>query len=95
MISLYKPFGLDSSKVNFNGEAFTEAGEIIVKSVNIESITTRANHQLLKTLAHQSGGQMFYKDQLDDLKEQILQNDKIVSVSYEINTFSQLLNYYH
>jgi hypothetical protein len=63
-----------------------------VAALQAELIETKAKHQLLNNIALQSGGQLFYKNQLDALEKAIEQNENIKPVIYKQNEVKELLN---
>jgi hypothetical protein len=60
-------------------------GQFIVKPLQAEFMQTTANHQLLNQLANESGGAMFYLNNLAGVQKAIKQNPKIKPVIYQNN----------
>jgi len=54
----------------------------VVQAVQLESITSTADHGLLRQLANQNGGVLVYPRDLDQLADQILSNESIKPVLY-------------
>ena len=53
---------------------------------------TTANHQLLYNLAAQSGGKMVMPNQISSLKDIIPKNEKVKTISYEENSYENIIN---
>ena len=71
---------------------FTATGKLTVKPLNLESRQSAANHQLLKTIAKQSGGQMLYPSQISQLANLIRKNENIKTVVYEDKHYSDIID---
>jgi hypothetical protein len=80
------------AKVKFGDKLYTKSGIIIIKEIVSEKINTVANHQLLYQMAKQSGGKLFYKNQLDQLQKEILSSDSIKSITYSHKQLTDLVN---
>jgi hypothetical protein len=81
-----------NAKVISGNKSYNKNGQFIVAALQAELIETKANHQLLNNIALQSGGQLFYKNQLDALEKAIEQNENIKPVIYKQNEVKELLN---
>ena len=79
------------SRVKIKDELFKKSGLIIVKEVVAERINTVANHQLLYQIAHRSNGKLIYPKDLEKLKNELLTNDQIKSITYSQITTSPLI----
>lgn len=77
--------------VKIKDELFTKNGLIIVKEVVAERINTVANHQLLYQIASQTGGKLVYPNDLEKLKNELLTNEQIKSITYSQITTSPLI----
>lgn len=71
---------------------FTATGQLTVKSLNLESRQSAANHQLLNTIAKQSGGQMLQPSQINRLANLIRKNENIKTVVYEDKHYSDIID---
>jgi len=80
------------AKVKYGEKLFTKNGVIIIKEIVSEKINTVANHQLLYQITKESGGQLFYANQLKQLEQNILQNDSIKSITYSHKQLTDLVN---
>ncbi len=65
-----------------NGIRHAHDGKFVVQAVQLESMSSTADHGLLRQLAEQQGGSFVYADQMDQLADQILQNNAIKPVLY-------------
>ena len=65
-----------------NGVRQTAEGRFVVQPVQLESMSSTADHGLLRQLATQNGGTFVYPDQMAQLADQILSNDTIKPVLY-------------
>lgn len=76
-----------------NGKSlFKAAGQLTVKALNLETRQSAANHQLLSSLAKQSGGQMLQPGQVSQLADMIRKNDNIKTVVYEDKHYSDIID---
>lgn len=80
------------AKVKFGDKLYTKSGIIIVKEIVSERINTVANHQLLYQISKQSGGKLFYKNQLNQLQKEILSSESIKSITYSHKQLTDLVN---
>jgi hypothetical protein len=80
------------AKVKFGDKLYSKSGIIIIKEIISERINTVANHQLLFQISKQSGGKLFYKNQLEQLEKEILANDNIKSITYSHKQLTDLVN---
>lgn len=73
-------------------QRFTAGGQLTIKPLNLETRQSAANHQLLNTIAKQSGGQMLYSNQINQLADLIRKNDNIKTVVYEDKHYSDIID---
>ena len=78
--------------VKVNNEVFTRNGTITVKAIVAEKINTVANHSLLYQMSTQSGGKLFYKNQLSLLEKDLESNELIKPVTYTQKQLSDLID---
>ncbi|WP_179414934.1 hypothetical protein HDF19_20270 [Mucilaginibacter sp. E4BP6] len=72
--------------------ALTANGQLTIKTLNMETRQSAANHQLLNAIAEQSGGQMLLPSQIDKLANLIKKNDNIKTIIYEGKHYDDLLD---
>ncbi len=80
------------AKTKVGDKLYTKAGIVIIKELISEKINTVANHQLLYQLSKQSGGKLYYQNQLAVLQKDILANDTIKSITYSHKQLTDLVN---
>lgn len=80
------------AKVKYGDKLYTKNGVIIIKEIVSERINTVANHQLLYQISKQSGGKLFYKNQIEQLQKEILASDSIKSITYSHKQLTDLVN---
>ncbi|MEN0056638.1 MAG: hypothetical protein AAGC65_23370 [Mucilaginibacter sp.] len=73
-------------------QQFKATGLLTVKPLNLETRQSAANHALLNTIAKQSGGQMLYPAQLNQLAAMIRKNDNIKTVVYEDKHYNDIID---
>jgi len=67
-------------------------GRLTVKPLNLETRQTAADHQLLRALAKQTGGQFLLPSQVYQLADLIRKNDNIKTLVYEDKHYSDLVD---
>lgn len=85
---------------NYNYEATTTIGsktqmvkgQFAVVPLQVEFLQTTANHQLLSELSRESGGTLFYPNQLEALEKTIVENETIKPVMYTQETVKSWIN---
>ncbi|MDF2450086.1 MAG: hypothetical protein K0R26_2590 [Bacteroidota bacterium] len=80
------------AQVKYGDQLYTKKGTITVKEIVSERVNTVANHHLLYQLASQSGGKLFYKNELTRLQQEILSNDSFKSITYSHRQLTDLVN---
>ena len=73
-------------------QTFTAKGQFTIKALNLESRQSTANHQLLYSMAKQSGGKMLQPSQLNQLPDLIRKNENIKTVVYDDQRYSDLID---
>lgn len=82
-----------TAQTSYNGEAYRSSGSFSVKSIDLEGLTTRANHQLLHQLASNTGGKVFYPNELQALKDSILNREDVRPVVYYQSSVEEIINW--
>jgi len=80
------------ANTTLGGKKFTASGSFYVNALIAEFQQTTANHQLLNTVARQSGGKLFMPQDLLKIVEEIGKNDNIKTISYEDRKYDELIN---
>jgi hypothetical protein len=71
-----------SASVEFNGVRQTAEGRFAIQPVQLEALSSTADHGLLRLLANQYGGTVVYPADMDQLANTILDNESIKPVMY-------------
>jgi hypothetical protein len=67
-------------------------GQFAVIPLQVEFLQTTANHQLLYEIATETGGKVFYPQQLQELEAQLRQNETIKPLIYKQQTTQSWIN---
>ncbi len=70
-------------KTRFDSKDYSVNGNFIVEEVNLEALTTKANHNLLAHLSTLTNGKLLYPNQINELEKIIPENENISTVAYE------------
>lgn len=81
-----------SATVKVGDKIYQKSGAFNVMPVNIESLRTVADHQILYSLAKKHGGEMLFPKQMQQIIEKIKKRDDIKSVSYYQKRFNDVVN---
>lgn len=79
------------SVVKLGGKEYTDTGKFAVKEIQLETADLVARHDLLRQMAEMSGGKTFYLQQLEDLKNDLL-DAEVKPVVYTQRKTSALIN---
>ncbi|MEX2379700.1 MAG: hypothetical protein WD530_03090 [Vicingaceae bacterium] len=71
---------------------YEEKGQFSVEEIQLESIETRANHNVLFQLAEKSGGKMLYLPNLSDFPQELKSRKDIASISYADEAVEDIIN---
>jgi hypothetical protein len=90
----YLPVGDYSyeASVKVGDKLLKQSGTFSIAAVIVEQLQTKANHQLLNSLSQKNGGKLFYPNQFDDLKNELLNRDDILPVAYSEQKLNELIN---
>lgn len=81
------------AKANFNGKSYSKSGNFVVKKIEVESLDTRADHNLLYQLASNSNGAFYTLDNVNDVYKQLETRTDIAPVKYETEKYLDLIDY--
>ena len=81
-----------SSIVELGNETFEETGSFTVVPVNIENLSTRANHHMLYQLANNTNGKFFLPADGDQIVPELKNNNSLKATSYMQEMVYELLN---
>jgi hypothetical protein len=77
----------------YNNKPYTRKGSFTVATINAEDNVINANTTLMRQLATQSGGRMYTAQTTDALKELLINQKELPSVSYSERTIDDFINY--
>lgn len=80
------------AKTNVSGEMHSLEGDFVVKPLDVEFVRTVADHQLLYSLAKETGGKMFYPEEMKNITENLKEREDISTISYLEYRFKELIN---
>jgi hypothetical protein len=80
------------ASVEYGQDRYTAEGIFSVSPLNIEGINTVADHQLLYQVAANSGGELFFHNQLEELANHIRSRSDIGAVLYSREEFKDIIN---
>lgn len=79
------------ASTTINQQQFTSAGEFTIERLQIENLNLTANHQLLRQLSEETGGQFFTPSQIDQIAETTTQQ-KAKSRIYTSEAYLPIIN---
>ena len=82
-----------NATVMFGGKKLNLSGDFTVAELKAEYTNVVADHGLLFNIANNTGGYMFYPNELDQLAKAIFNKEEIVEVSYIEKDVSALINW--
>ncbi len=80
------------AKTAWSGQEYKAQGSFSVTPLQLETLQTVANHQLLFALAKRTGGNVVYPDQIDSLLSYIKQQPNIKPIQYSSYKTMPLIN---
>lgn len=82
-----------SAEVSFNGEQLTDGGRFSVQDIQVELYDLTARHGLLYSLSEGSGGVTTSVNDIDRIKDHIMNNGNIKPVVYSSTRSMSILHY--
>jgi hypothetical protein len=82
-----------TAKAELEKEIFKYSDKFLVMPLDVETANLQANHKVLYQLANQNYGKLFYKNQLDALAQEIIQNNKIKPVYHSEEKLLSFINF--
>lgn len=80
------------AQVKLGNKVLTDRGEFSISPLQVETINTVADHQLLNNLSAKHGGQMVYPNELDKLRQLLLNREDITSVAYSKTELKEIIH---
>jgi hypothetical protein len=81
-----------SARASYKGQMQTAVCNFSVRQVIVEMLNTQANHQLLRTLALQSGGAFYDPGNMNRIADDLEKNSKVHSILYDTFTTRPLID---
>ncbi len=81
-----------TANTQLGNRRLTATGQLTVKPLNLEIRQSAADHQLLRNIARQSGGEMLPPSQISKLVDLIRKNDNIKTLVYEDTHYSDIID---
>ena len=73
-------------------EKMSAKGQFVISEQQTELRQTTADHQLLQTIARQSGAELIQPSQIGDLPAKLEKNELVKAISYEDRRFEELIS---
>jgi hypothetical protein len=80
------------AEVGYEDNRYTKEGGFIVEAVSLEALKTRADHKLLGMISNNTGAEMFFPENMDEIPERIEAYDITKTRITTSQTHSVLLN---
>lgn len=80
------------AKTIFDNKNYTAEGAFSIKVLQLEALQTKANHKVLYQLADKTGGKVFYPNEINQLKELLLNREDIKPTLYESFKTRSIIN---
>lgn len=81
-----------SATTETGGNKYTDRGEFLIKGINIESMSTVAEHNLLRRISGMKDAKLVYPDSLLSIPDYLNDRDDIYTLTYYDNDFLPLIN---
>lgn len=82
-----------AANVTVGDTVFRESGSFTVTELNIESLKTTADHNLLYNIASQTGGRFYTPDQLEELETELTEKPEIRPVVFSHLRYLPLMDF--
>lgn len=80
------------ARVREGENIYTDNGSFTVSPLNIESVNTIADHNLLFQLSEKTNGKMLYPENLKDLPDMLRSREDITTITYTNRKYNELVN---
>lgn len=77
---------------NFGQKRLEEKGKFSIREIKTESVNLKADHNLLYQIAANSGGEMFYELDSEQLLNKLSQREDIAAISYSSEEVEDIIN---
>lgn len=82
------------AETEFGGQKLKKSGAFTVIPVDVEALNTLADHGSLQLMAANRSAQLFYPQQIDQLREAIYANTNIAPLSYSRSSLRELISFW-
>jgi hypothetical protein len=86
------PPGTYSFVAKVEKTTYTNKGTFTIVPSQVENLESRANHQLLFSLSNQSGGKLYFPDQLEELRKELNDSKKNKTIIRTKDNSQKLIN---
>lgn len=83
-----------TASTTFNGKKLTASGAFSIEALQLEATQTQANHTLLHQLANKTNGKYYMAKDVENVKNDILNNENIKPLLYESSKTMPIINLY-
>ncbi|MEZ4930301.1 MAG: hypothetical protein R2777_09900 [Chitinophagales bacterium] len=83
-----------TASTTFNGKKLTVSGAFSIEALQLETTQTQANHTLLQQLANKTNGKYYLAKNVENVKNDILNNENIKPLLYESSKTMPIINLY-
>jgi hypothetical protein len=80
------------AEARYGGDAYTRSGSFVVEATNKELLTTVADHSLLKNLADESNGKVFYPGNLQEIPNKLKAAGDLKNVASQEYRLQELIH---
>lgn len=80
------------ARVREGENIYTDDGAFTVSPLNIESVNTIADHNLLFQLSEKTNGKMIYSENIQDIPEILRNREDITTITYTDRKYNELVN---
>jgi len=95
--SMYRISGMENGIYSYqatsmiNGQSESASGSFTVRDLQIETTKLTADHNLLRNIASQNGGNYYEKNQMEQLKEDVLKQEMVQKI-YSSEKYLAIIN---
>jgi len=82
------------AEATYNGETFHKQGSFVVRSMDLEDLDTKADHNLLFQIAEVTGGKFYPLGERKQIIEELNDREDIAVVSYESTFLQKIIDYW-
>jgi hypothetical protein len=80
------------ARTKLGNKSHYKSGSFVVTALNLEKISSTADHKLLNSISQKHDGKLFYPGQLDELEKTLTAREDIKSVSHIEKRYNEMVN---